>query len=78
MRFPKANKDFFMKNQVHLHVPEGATPKDGNSSIFSSLIFLFSFLFSFGLDLCLNLCLTLFLRPLCWCDYGDLLAFFGS
>ena len=28
----KVNLDFFEKNTIHLHIPEGATPKDGPSA----------------------------------------------
>lgn len=37
----KSNNDFLEENSIHIHVPEGATPKDGPSagiSITSSLI----------------------------------------
>jgi len=31
-QFGKKNQPFFEKNEVHLHIPEGATPKDGPSA----------------------------------------------
>ncbi len=35
-------KDFFQKNDIHLHVPEGATPKDGPSAGVALVTVLFS------------------------------------
>jgi ATP-dependent Lon protease len=41
------NKKFFEKNQIHMHIPEGATPKDGPSAGITMLTSLFSLLLNF-------------------------------
>lgn len=40
--FTKENKEYFEKNRVHLHVPEGATPKDGPSAGVTMALALYS------------------------------------
>lgn len=40
--FSLEEKEFFEKNKVHLHVPEGATPKDGPSAGVTMALALFS------------------------------------